>query len=365
MALTLAFEEEKGTVGDWQTRFEQVKRSILETMEQHAEQPLLSRRHALTLLARLPVALLGLTIEGSSIPLFAEELLPLCATSIPACWELYYDGCIAEVQKTLPVYHAKLAALAAQPSQYQRQAVNLASQAYQLSSQILGGQEDFGAALAHCQQALAYARRADDANLQVAALIFKADVYFSKRYPFYSPQTYQAYTETLPLLKHASPLLQGRLYASLAESYAYQEQEQEALRYMGLAQTIYPAEPKADPAFAYTGHSHFSLYVYGEGRTYLRLGQPAKAQQALERVDALLPKTGGVRQMILAVRQAEVAVAASDLERSCHYLQIAVKSAQQPGSNLHRSHALEIYQAMPPTWHHEKPVKELAELLHE
>lgn len=365
MALNLAFEQEKGTIDNRQTRFEQVKRSIFDMIEQHNEQPKLSRRHALELLARLPVALLGLTLEGSSDPLFAEELLPLCATSIPACWELYYNGYIAEVEKVLPVYYTKLAALAEHPSPYQRQAAILASQTFQLSSQILGGQEDFGAALAHCQRALTYARLADDANLQVAALIFKADVYFSKRYPFYSPQTYQAYEEALPLLKHASPLLQGRLYASLAESYAYQEQEQEALRYMGLAQTVYPADPKDDPAFAYTGHSHFSLHVYGEGRTYLRLGQPAKAQQALERVDALLPKTPGVRQEILAIRQAEVAVAANDLEQSCHYLQTAVKSARLLGNNLHLSHAFEIYQAMPPAWHHEKPVKELAALLHE
>jgi transcriptional regulator with XRE-family HTH domain len=365
MALALAFEEAKRTADDWHPRFEQVKRSIFEMIEQNSERPQVSRRHALSLLARLPVALLGLTLEGSSVPLFAEELLPLCATSIPACWELYYDGHLAEVQKVLPVYCAKLAALAEQPLPQQRQAATLASQAYQLSSQILGGQEDFGAALAHCQQALTYARLADDANLQVASLIFKADIYFSKRYPLYSPQTYQAYREALPLLKHASPLLQGRLYASLAECHAYQEQEQEALRYMGLAQTIYPADPKADPAFAYTGHSHFSLYVYGEGRTYLRLGQLAKARQALERVEATLPKALGVRREILAIRQAEAAVAANDLEQSCCYLQTAVRSARQLGNNLHRSHALEIYQTMPEAWHHEKPIKELTELLHE
>src|SRR5579863_3182213 len=42
MALTLAFEEEQGTASDWQARFEQVKRSIFEMIEQHAEQPQLS-----------------------------------------------------------------------------------------------------------------------------------------------------------------------------------------------------------------------------------------------------------------------------------------------------------------------------------
>jgi transcriptional regulator with XRE-family HTH domain/tetratricopeptide (TPR) repeat protein len=362
LAFTLAAQQHGWSTEEMHMRFEETKRSILEMTEQHADEKPLSRRRALILLSGLPVALMSLTMEGSDVPLFAEELLPLCATSIPACWELYHDGDHAEVERVLPTYCTRLAALARQASPYQQQAANFASQAYQLSCQMLKEREDFGAALVHCQEALTYARLAGDVNLQVAVLIRKADVYFQKCYPSYSPQAHQAFTEAQSLLKHATPLLQGRVYASLAESSASRKQEQEALSFMGLAQEVYPADPKNDPAFAYTGHSHYSLYLYGEGLTYLRLGQPAKAQQALARLEALLPKTLGVRQAVLQVRQAEVAVAAGNLEQSCSCLRSGVESVQRLGSSLFRSQAFEVYQGMPPAWHREKPVKKLAEL---
>ena len=45
---------------------------------------------------------MGVSLPGKTMPLFGEELLPLCATSIPACWELYFDGGHAEVERILP-----------------------------------------------------------------------------------------------------------------------------------------------------------------------------------------------------------------------------------------------------------------------
>jgi transcriptional regulator with XRE-family HTH domain/tetratricopeptide (TPR) repeat protein len=362
LAFTLAAQQQRWSTEEMHTRFEETKRSMIEMAEQHADEKPLSRRRALILLTRFPVALMSLTMEGSDAPLFAEELLPLCATSIPACWELYHDGDHAEVERVLPTYCTRLAALARQASPHQVQAANFASQAYQLFSTILRTREDFGAALTHAQQALTYARLAGDVNLQLAALIRKADVFFQKCYPSYSSQAYQAFTEALSLLKNTTPLLQGRVYASLAESSASMKQEQEALRYMGLAQDVYPANPKNDPAFAYTGHSHFSLYIYGEGLTYLRLGQPAKAQQSLARLEKMLLKTANVRRANLFVYQAEAAVAAGELEQSCSDIRNAVELAQQSGKSLFRSKAFEAYQRMPPAWYREKPVKELAEL---
>ena len=79
--------------------------------------------------------------------------------------------------------------------------------------------------------------------------------------------------------------------------------------------------------------------------------------------EALLPKTLGVRQMYLFVRQAEAAAVAGDLEQSCSYLRSGLESAHRLGDSLFRSHALEVYQAMPSAWLHEKPIKQLAELL--
>jgi tetratricopeptide (TPR) repeat protein len=362
VAFALACQQQLWTAEELRARFAEAQRRILEMAQQHTEEEPLTRRQALTLLAGLPVALMGVSLPGKTMPLFGEELLPLCATSIPACWELYFDGGHAEVERILPTYLAKLPTLAKLSSPHQEQAANFASQAYQLACQIAGEQEDFGAAAAHSQQALLYAQQAGDSNLQVAALIRKAGVYFRRKYPFYSLQAHQTYQEALPLLKDASPLLGGRVYVGLAEIHAKLGQEQEALRYMGLARDIYPAHPEEDAAFPYTGHSHFSLYLYGEGLTYLNLGQIKEARNALERLETMIPETVTVRRVELLVRQAAVAVAANDLDQSFHYTRDAAESSKKLNTRLFYSQAFDIYQGMPTAWSHERPVKALADV---
>jgi tetratricopeptide (TPR) repeat protein/transcriptional regulator with XRE-family HTH domain len=365
LACELVQQQEGWTLEECLAQFESVKRRVTVMEQPSMSNEKLSRRRTLTLLAGLPIALLSLSPDGQNAPVYAEELLPLCSTAIPACWDLYFDGGLAEVQKVLPVYCTRLEALAQQASSHQKQAAGLVSQAYQLASNLAKQQEDYGAALAHCQQAIIYSRLSGDPNLQVAALIRKADVYYEKRYPLHSQQAQQLYEETLPLLKDATPLLQGRVYTRLAEIYAKQGQKQEALRYMGMAQDVFPAYPKDDPAFAYTGHSHFTLYVHGEGLTYLALHQPEKARQALAKVEGLLPKTIGVRQVALRVHQAEVAVAANDLEESCTHLRVAALTAQQIGTHLYRNQALEVYQRLPASWRSEQAIRELGKIFAE
>ena len=362
VALALACQQQHWTAEELRARLEEAQRRILEMAQPHTGDEQLTRRQALTLLAGLPVALMGVSLPGKTMPLFGEELLPLCATSIPACWELYYDGGTTEVERILPTYLSKLSALVKLSSPYYEQAADFASQAYQLACQMAREQEDFGAALAHSQQALLYARQAGDSNLQVAALIRKADVYYQRKYPLYSLQAHQAYQEALPLLKDASPLLRGRVYAGLAQMHAKLGQEQEALRYMGLARDMYPAHPEEDVAFSYTGHSHFSLSLYGEGLTYLNLGHIKEARNALERLETMLPETVTVRRVELLVSQAAVAVAANDLEESFHYTRDAVEFSKRLHTRLFYSQAFDIYQGMPTAWSHERPVKALADV---
>ncbi|HEU5379570.1 MAG TPA: BTAD domain-containing putative transcriptional regulator, partial [Ktedonobacteraceae bacterium] len=104
-----------------------------------------SRREALTFLASVPLALWGLTeINGASSPVDPKDILPLYAASIPACWNLFFSGHLAEVAKILPACLSQLTTLAEQPSIHRKSAAGLASQAYQLAALFAKEvQEDF------------------------------------------------------------------------------------------------------------------------------------------------------------------------------------------------------------------------------
>ncbi len=342
-------------------QFERARRRIEEMTYQDSEKEGLTRRQALTLLSNLPVALLGLTQKGSTVPLFAEELLPLCATSIPACWELYYDGGKTELERVLPVYLSKLSALAEQPSLHQKEAASFASQAYQLACILAKQQESFGPALDYSKRALIYARLAEDPNLQVATLIQQGDVFFARKRPV---QTLQSYQETLPLLPRVFPLLRGRVYAGLAEACARRNQKEEAEHYMGMATENYPDHPEQDPAFLYSRHTHYSLYVYGKALAYLNLGQPKEALQSLVHVEKeiLAPTKMRPQRVDLMIHQAATCVALGDLEQSCFYTQLAATSAQAINSHLRYNEAFDVYEHMQERWGSEKSVEALADL---
>lgn len=74
-----------------------------------------TRREALEFLIELPLALMGLTaIEKRVASLHIEEVIPSYVTAIPACWRLYFDGNITEVEHVLPSYLNQLSTLALQ-----------------------------------------------------------------------------------------------------------------------------------------------------------------------------------------------------------------------------------------------------------
>ncbi len=359
LAFALAHQQYQWTTQDLQAHLEDVRKRIEAMLEQNTDHDGLTRRQAMTLLSGLPLALLGLTFKDSNLPVFGEDLLPLCATSIPACWELYHDGGIAEVERMLPVYRAKLSALARNlATPYYKQAASFASQVYQLSSQVAKGQESFGQALEYCKDALTYAQLAEDPNLQMATLIRKADIFFFRNQPVYALKTYE---EALPLLKNVTPLLQGRVYAGLAETHARRGAKQEALRFMGLAHEHYPAHPEQDPAFAYTRHSHHSLYVYAGGLTHLHLGNPKKALESFTHVEknVLKPKAMVTQRVELAYRKATTFVALGDLPQSCLNLEQTALSSKEMGLRLYFNQAFDLYQHLPEKWYSETAVKGL------
>jgi tetratricopeptide (TPR) repeat protein/DNA-binding XRE family transcriptional regulator len=323
-----------------------------------AEQEQLSRRQVIAALIGAPAAAFCLR-QGDTLSLLrVEEILNVCASHIPLCWQLYFEGGQLEVERVLPDYILQLGTLARYPSLYQQRAASLLSQAYQLSSLLATQRQNYGAALLSARQALCYGEMAGDLNLQLASYVRQALVYFYVKRP---RQRLQSYQQALQLAPHSSPLLQGRVYVGLAEVLSKLGDEQEARRFLELAQQVFPVRAEEDPNFAYT---HFSLTSLAdlEGMMYLNLGQPELAWRAFGRAERIVPVGTAPVRLELTVRQAAATCALGELEEACRCLRAAVPMARELGSYLRVDEAYEVYERMLDTWGEEPHVREMDEL---
>jgi tetratricopeptide (TPR) repeat protein/DNA-binding Xre family transcriptional regulator len=330
-----------------------------ERLTSSKESDQMDRRQALQALGGLSASLLTPSPFGlTHITQFLhnDEVLSLCATQIPICWRLYFDGHLSTVHRVLPDCLSPLAVLVRQPSPYQTRAASLASQAHQLACMLSLQGQDYGTALIHADQALFCARIAEDVNLQVVSLIRRANIYrFLKR-----PQHMMAaYQEAAQYRKNVSPLLQGRFYMGLAQAHSELLQENEAFYALEEAYKIFPANPQSDPHYSYT---YFKLPQHFEALVYLNLKQPAKAWEGLTYADKSLPMAVVPDRLDLSIDQVRAALLSGNIEQCCAYLDFAVTSATMLGSQLRYHQSYDIYQHMLVRWHHEPQVKVLADL---
>ncbi len=320
------------------------------------EAELFSRRQVIAALIGTPAAVFCAR-QGDSLSLLrAEEILTLCASHIPLCWQLYFEGGQAEVERVLPNYITQLSTLARHPSSYQKRAATLLSQAYQLASLLATQHQDYGVAYTSARQGLFYGEMAGDLNLQVASFIRQAQVcLYLKR----SRPRLQAYQNALQLAPSTSPLLQGRVYIGLVEVYSKLGQENEARHFLRLAQEIFPARAEDDPNYAYT---HFSSASTFEGMMYLNLGQPEQATRVFARIDRLVPAGPVPLRLELTVRQAAATCALGELEQTCQYLKTAVALGHDLGSQLRVDESYEVYERLLDSHGNERTVRALGEL---
>ncbi len=273
------------------------------------------------------------------------------------CWSLSNGGSLDAVKQLLPTFLPQLSAFAQQPSEYQKTSACLASQGYQLAYVIASHREDFNAALTACEQAHYYGKVAQDANLQVAALIRQGVTFLNRKRPY---QTLEAYQQALQLADNVSPLVRTRLYAGLAEVHGKLQNEQEALRSIVLAQDSFPDDPQRDPASLYIHFPYSSVFLH-EGLALLDLHRPGQAAKVLEQVDGLHPKMEiSERSRIdLLNQQALAAGQQGDLDQFDKYMEEAITSAHRLGSELRLSEAWDIFIRMRDQWRYEPRIQSL------
>lgn len=306
-------------------------------------------------------ALLGapLALENRSSMATMEEAISLCALGIPACWKLHFKGQTEHVACILPVYQAALSTLTQQSSPLQKQVLALASQAHQLAYEVAVDQEDYRAAQDSGQRAVLYAQAAEDPHMLVASLIHQADCFFHQKQPTYALRAYQ---QALPIIGSTTSLLQGRVYAGMAEVQGMRS-EKEALTSLGLAHEYYPERPETDPNYSYTHFSRYSLHVFGEGQTRLFLGQPKEAAEAFTYAEQNLNlENEPLTRLDLLYYQTTASVMLDDLEQSCENIKVAVALARSIGSRLYYRKIAETFQTMRTKWPRESRISELETL---
>jgi transcriptional regulator with XRE-family HTH domain/tetratricopeptide (TPR) repeat protein len=331
---------------------------VKQTGAEQVEAENLSRRQVITALIGAPVAVVGARRGDSLFLLHPEEVLALCASHIPLCWQLYFEGGLAEVEQVLPEYITRLSDFVRFSSPYQKRAASLLSQAYQLVSLLATQHQNYGEACTSAQQGLFYGEMAEDINLQVPALIRRALAYFYLKRTCLRFQTYQ---QALQLAPQTTPLLLGRVYIGLAEACSKLNQENDARHFLELAQKTFPAKSEEDPCFAYT-HFHGRSIPLFEGLMHLNFNQPAQAWEAFERHDLVLPKRAQPSCVELTVNQAFAAYGLGELEQTAKLIEIAVPMAREIGSQLRIDQAYEVYEQMLSRWGDERIVKNLEEL---
>lgn len=300
------------------------------------------------------------TLSSTLLP--NEGSRALYATGIRTCWDLYFSGHTEQVAAILPLYSSQTAIIAQEPSLFQKQAAALASEAYQLTSEIAADLENFSMAQQAGDQALLYAQVAQDNNLQISSLIRLATLFFHRKQSLAALRSYQ---QALSLLTTSSSrLLEGRVHAGLAEVYGMRLQKAEALSHMGLAYKHYPECPQKDVAYPYTRASHYSLYVFGEVQTRLFLHQPEEATKTLAHVEQHLldPQEEPITKVDLLYYQIAASIMQDELEGALKLLSNATISAKTIGSRLYFNKLVLLYQEMQAKWKQEKRLTELEEL---
>ena len=279
-----------------------------------------------------------------------EETLDRFDKLISLCWRLLKGNDLMTVEYLLPMFLPEVGALAQQPSKYQKVVAGFTAQAHIIKSLIVGHQDDLQSKLTECSYAIEYSRLAENPNFEVTALIQQAVALDYKKQHDKSLQIYQ---QAFSSVKNVSPLLGTRILAGLAGSYARcGQQEQEARRYLDLAQEMMPVRPEDDPSSLYADCGRFTLSLW-EGRMYFELDQIDQAFEVFSQVENQQDIPERIRTEFLN-HMLETSIAQGDLDKSIFCLKRAGKAAVTLKSDRRQREVHEACQMMLTIWRQDR-----------
>ena len=336
---------------------------------QAQEMQKLSRRQALVTIAALPTMLLTFAnSKQQKVSSFAEEFLPQCAASITACWHLLKGKGFIAIGEILSQFAPMLETIALQPSSHQRAAANLTTQTSIMRGILAMHRLDVQMRERHCKDALRYATISQDSKLQAIALMYLGYTYshcYYPRQPLTAIPLFQQALQTFDNSDNGTSLLKSDIFLGMGEAYAQCGTEQDALRYISLAQEYFPPHPQYDPYFLYADCGINTLYQW-QGKTYLRLVefipdgnyQRKAAESLIQSISMSSISERSANETV--IYQAEVAKVLGELEMYADYLRQATQMAIEIGSRRRYNDAFLVYQQTPEQWIRERHIQALA-----
>ncbi|WP_170293126.1 AfsR/SARP family transcriptional regulator [Thermogemmatispora aurantia] len=340
----------------------------------------LPRRQALLLLAGMPQVLLGLGSvgggwgwewEGMKEGRLREEVLPVVAGSITACWHLLNEGELEAVERTVGSYLPLLRRWAYEPSGVQQEAANLAAQGHLLLGFIAYHRLQFQQDLSYDQEGVALSRVSGVPALLVKALTCLGLDYYHLGAPL---QMQRVLEEANRLLGHVPPVLHWAVYTGLALAYAKQGRAEEAVGYLSQAREWgdisrlggdqLPVYLQADEGpwklIVRESLVHIELSRHGEEREHA-----LEAERALAQIEGWRGRIAVPERIRLEIvnRRGEAAIGRGELEEYVSYTVEGAEGARRLESGKRRQELVSNWRRALERWPGEKRVRELGELV--
>lgn len=275
---------------------------------------------------------------------------------VEECWQLCNAGEMGIAEQVLTSFLPTITQIAP----HQSDAAMVAAQGLRLHSILCAHQLQLLNKIFLCQQAVEYARCANDTNTLVASLTELAVAFKYAQQPENSFNTYQ---ETLHYCDHTSPLLRSRVYAATAAAFAQRGHAQEAHRYISLAYEQFPDHPEDDACFSLADSGIF-LLAYYKGLMHLALQQTQEAEMAFEsfKTHPSGNKVPERNRLEILNYQGRAAILSNNLGMYAYCLEDGIAGAIALKSRKRFDEALRIYQHdMPQAWKQEPLIKQIAE----
>jgi transcriptional regulator with XRE-family HTH domain len=343
----------------------------IEAMENNTTQGSISRRDALQQLAMLPFALLGLGEVVSNLDHPAEEVLPVCAAAIAACWELSRSSEAQDVQlafEGITSYLPALKAIVQHDSSHRKAAAGLLGQSYELKTILGWHKESLSKAVEYAQKAILYSKEADDLPLQTEVYKQLSWLYSYMRQDKLALESIERAMALLQSSKSPLPAnLRGSVYSSFAVQLATQRQSQQAITNLRLAHEHYfsPNAPGGELIYVDSSPAEFILE---DGIMHMQLGLQKQALDSFGQIiDAgkLASKMPiPARSRIEALNNWALALLKSqqkDMEQTIKVWTAAIKEAKTLQSEQRFNEALRVYDLMETIWFDDKRVVALRE----
>jgi tetratricopeptide (TPR) repeat protein len=344
----------------------------MDTMENNTTQGAISRRDALQQLAMLPFALLGFGEMTQNLNHPAEEILPVCAAAIAACWELSRSSDAQDVQlafEGVTAYLPALKAVVQHDSSHRKPAASLAGQSYLLKTILGWHKESLDKASGYAQSAVIYSKEADDLPLQIAVC---GQLSWLHYYTRHEKQALEASEHAIVLLGNSRislpPRMISGIYNTLAIRQAIQRQSQQAMTSIRLAHEYFFSAADDDSQFIYIDHDRAGL-IFEDGAAHMQLGLHKQALDSFGQIidaDTLASKVSmPERGRIEILNNWALALLRSpqkDMEQTVKVWTTAIEEAKTLQSEQRFNEALHIYDHMEMTWPGERRIEELRAL---